>query len=144
VELRYVYGNTKKEALAKLADMQKRHEAGIPAGSTTLTVEMYLLEWLEHMKHRVRLMVDSMRSTEMSPRMVQWVHSTLRNALQHAFAEDLVARNVAKGVRIENPAQLIVIDPFSADEASTFLVRVREHRLYALWVLVLMLGLRRS
>jgi len=36
----------------------------------------------------VRIMVDDMRDAGMSPRMVQWVHSTLRAALQHAFAED--------------------------------------------------------
>lgn len=45
-------------------------------------------------------MVDDMRAAGMSPRMVQWVHSTLRVALQHAFAEDLVARDVARGVHI--------------------------------------------
>ncbi|MGI8815060.1 MAG: tyrosine-type recombinase/integrase [Pseudonocardia sp.] len=177
VERRYVYGRTKKEALANLAELQRKHEAGIPAGSTTLTVERYLFEWLEHMRHKVRpqtyigyesnvrlhliprigqkklgrlsvrdvrLMVDSMRSGDMSPRMVQWTHSTLRNALQHAFAEELVSRNVAKGVRIENPAKITEIKPFTADEAQTFLRRVREHRLYGLWVVVLMLGLRRS
>jgi len=177
VERRYVYGPTRKEAAAKLAELQKRHEAGIPAGSTTLTVEVYLLEWLAHMKQRVRpqtyagyennvrlhlvprigqkklarltvrdvrVMVDGLRGTDMSPRMVQWIHATLRNALQQAFAEELVTRNVAKGVRIETPAKVTTIEPFTAAEARAFLRRVRDHRLYALWVLVLMLGLRRS
>ena len=177
VERRYIYGRTRKEALAKLAELQKRHDAGVPAGSTTLTVEGYLLEWLAHMKHRVRpqtlagyennvrlhlvpsvgskklarhtvrdvrVMVDNLRESGMSPRMVQWVHSTLRNALQHAFSEELVTRNVAKGVRIDNPAKITTIEPFTADEARTFLRKARDHRLDALWVVVLMLGLRRS
>ncbi|HVL83208.1 MAG TPA: site-specific integrase [Pseudonocardia sp.] len=177
MERRYVYGKTRKDVAGKLAELQKRHDSGVPAGSTTLTVERYLLEWLDHMKHQVRpqtlagyennvrlhlvprigskklsrltvrdvrVMVDDLRASDMSPRMVQWVHSTLRNALQHAFAEELVTRNVAKGVRIESPTKITAIEPFTAGEARTFLQRVREHRLYALWVLVLMLGLRRS
>lgn len=92
----------------------------------------------------VRLIVDDLRDSGMSPRMVQWVHSTLRTALQHAFAEDLVTRDVARGVRIETPEKVTVIEPFTADEAREFLVKVKTHRLYALWVVVLMLGLRRS
>lgn len=58
----------------------------------------------------VRIMVDDMRDSGMSPRMVQWVHSTLRVALQHAFAEDLVTRNVARGVRIETPEKVTTIE----------------------------------
>ena len=92
----------------------------------------------------VRIMVDDMRDAGMSPRMVQWVHSTLRAALQHAFAEDLVTRNVARGVRIEIPEKITIIEPFTADEAREFLRKAKDHRLYGLWVTVLMLGLRRS
>ena len=177
VERRYVYGKTRKDTMQKLAELQKRHNDGLPAGSTTLTVERYLLEWLEHMRHHVRpqtytgyesnvrlhiiphigqkklgrltvrdvrLMVDNLRAGGLSPRMVQWVHSTIRNALQHGFSEELVTRNVAKGVRIEQPEKVTTIEPFTAEEARDFLRRARGHRLYALWVVVLMLGLRRS
>ena len=38
VERRYVYGRTRKEVVAKLVDLQKRHNDGYAAGSTTLTV----------------------------------------------------------------------------------------------------------
>lgn len=177
VERRYVYGHTRKEAMAKLAELQKRHDDGVAAGSTTLTVERFLAEWLTHLAHRVRpqtlagyennvrlhlvprigakklarltvrdvrIMVDDMRASGMSPRMVQWVHSTLRAALQHAFAEDLVTRNVARGVRIATPEKVTTIDPFTVDEAREFLRKAADHRLYALWVVVLLLGLRRS
>lgn len=177
VDRRYVYGRTRKEATAKLAELLKRHAEGAAAGSTTLTVEQFLREWLVHVAYRVRpqthagyennvrlhlvprigqkklsrltvrdvrIMVDDLRQAEMSPRMVQWIHSTLRTALQHAFAEDLVTRNVARGVRIETPAKVTTIEPFTVDEAREFLRKVRGHRLYALWATVLMLGLRRS
>lgn len=177
VERRYVYGHSRKEVVAKLVDVQKRHNDGYAAGSTTLTVEQFLSEWLSHVALRVRpqthsgyennvrlhlvprigtkklnrltvrdvrIMVDEMRDAGMSPRMVQWVHSTLRGALQHAFAEDLVTRNVARGVRIETPQKVTTIEPFTVDESRKFLRRVKDHRLYALWVTALMLGLRRS
>jgi integrase len=177
VERRYVYGRTRKDVVAKLVDLQKRHNDGYAAGSTTLTVEQFLGEWLSHVAYRVRpqthagyennvrlhvvpriggkklnrltvrdvrIMVDDMRDAGMSPRMVQWVHSTLRAALQHAFAEDLVTRNVARGVRIEIPEKITIIEPFTADEAREFLRKAKDHRLYGLWVTVLMLGLRRS
>lgn len=39
---------------------------------------------------------------------------------------------------------MTTIEPFPAEEARDFLRRARGHRLYALWVVVLMLGLRRS
>jgi len=48
VERRYVYGRTRKEVVAKLVDLQKRHNDGYAAGSTTLTVEQFLGEWLSH------------------------------------------------------------------------------------------------
>jgi hypothetical protein len=89
-------------------------------------------------------MIDNVRDGGMRPRMIQWIHSTLRNALQHAFSEELVTRNVAKSVRIEQPEKITAIEPFTSIEAHTFLLKVQRHRLYALWVIMLMLGLRRS
>lgn len=176
-ERRYVYGKTRREALQKLIELQKRHNDGLAAGPSGLTVEQYLLEWLNHIKHHVRpqthigyesnvrlhiiprigskrlvrltvrdvrLMIDDVRDGGMSPRMVQWIHSTLRTALQHAFAEELVTRNVAKGVRVEQPEKITAIEPFTLVEAHAFLAKVKDHRLYALWVIMLMTGLRRS
>ena len=177
VERRYVYGKTRRETLQKVIELQKQYNDGFPAGPTMLTVERYLQEWLDHIKHHVRpqtyigyesnvrlhiiprigskklvrltvrdvrLMIDNVRDSGMSPRMVQWIHSTLRNALQHAFSEELVMRNVAKSVRIEQPEKITAIEPFTSIEAHTFLHEVQGHRLYALWVIMLMLGLRRS
>jgi integrase len=177
IERRYVYGKTRRETLQKIVELQKQRNDGLPAGPTTLTVERYLQEWLDHIQHHVRpqtyigyesnvrlhiiprigskklvrltvrdvrLMIDNVRDSGMSPRMVQWIHSTLRNALQHAFSEELVTRNVAKSVRVEQPEKITAIEPFTSIEAHTFLLKVQGHRLYALWVIMLMLGLRRS
>lgn len=92
----------------------------------------------------VRLMVEKLRKAGVTPRTVQWIHSTLRAALQHAFREELVTRNVARGVKIATPAMGTTPPPSSPDDARRFLAAVAEHRLYALWVVLIVLGLRRS
>jgi len=51
----------------------------------------------------VRLMIDAMRDDNVGQRMVQYAHATLRAALEHAYREELVSRNVAKLVRVERP-----------------------------------------
>lgn len=92
----------------------------------------------------VRTMIDDMRASGMKPRSIQYVHATLRNALEHAYREEVVSRNVARLVRIEQPTKLKPTEPMTVDEARAFLDAVRTHRLYAMWTVILMLGLRRS
>ncbi|WP_255308092.1 tyrosine-type recombinase/integrase [Streptomyces marincola] len=67
----------------------------------------------------------------------------LRNALNRARREELVVRNVAELV------DMPTVDkherkPWSAKEAITFLGTARQHRLYAAFVVLLTLGLRRG
>jgi integrase len=78
-----------------------------------------------------------------SSRLVQQVHSVLRNALAAAVREELVGRNVAKLVKISGPAYK-VHRGLSADQASHLLKAAADDRLYALYVLALYLGLRRG
>jgi integrase len=92
----------------------------------------------------VRLMVTAMRKDGMRPRAIQYVHATLRAALEHACREELLTRNVAKLVRVEQPTKDDDVPPYSADEARIFLQAVRGHRLAAMWICMLLVGLRRS
>ncbi|MBY8879101.1 tyrosine-type recombinase/integrase [Actinacidiphila acidipaludis] len=68
---------------------------------------------------------------------------TLRNALNRAMQEEVVGRNVAALVDMPQVTKRKV-SPWSATEAIQFLRTARPHRLYAAFVLVLVLGLRRS
>jgi integrase len=79
----------------------------------------------------------------LSPRMVQFAHAVLRNALSSAAREELVTRNVAKLVRVSTPHYEVGqgLDPVTA---RTFLASIREDRLYALYLCAVILGLRRS
>jgi integrase len=78
-----------------------------------------------------------------SARTVQYVHAVLRSALQQAVREELIARNVAKIV--ETPTvQREEVRPLDAAEARLLLRAARDHRLYALWLLLVSTGLRRG
>ncbi|MFJ5708908.1 tyrosine-type recombinase/integrase [Streptomyces sp. NPDC093105] len=78
-----------------------------------------------------------------SARTVQYVHAVLRSALQQAVREELIARNVAKIV--ETPTvQREEVRPLDAAEARLLLKAARDHRLYALWLLLVSTGLRRG
>jgi len=92
----------------------------------------------------VRLMVDAMRTDGRNARSIQYVHATLRAALEHACREELVSRNVARLVRIEAPTPIKPREPFSAAEARKLLAAVAGQPHDALWSVLLMLGLRRS
>lgn len=71
------------------------------------------------------------------------LHAVLRNALEHAVREDLIPRHVAKQVRV-TPGPRDEPQPWSVEEAKTFLKAVRGDRWYALYAVALSLGLRRG
>lgn len=78
-----------------------------------------------------------------SARTVQQAHAVLRAMLSHAVREELLARNVARLVQAPTP-QHEEIQPWTDTEARRFLAASRSHRLYALFVIALALGLRRG
>lgn len=81
--------------------------------------------------------------SRLSPRMVQFVHAVLRNALQTAVREEIIPRNVAKLVTVSTP-KYGVNRGLTVDQARSVLKAARGERLYALYVLALCLGLRRG
>ena len=79
----------------------------------------------------------------LSPKTVRYVHTTLRRALRDAMADGLVVRNVAGQARPPRARQ-VEMHTWTAAEVGTFLASVREDRLYAAWLLLATLGLRRG
>jgi integrase len=79
----------------------------------------------------------------LSPKTVRYVHTTLRRALRDAMADGLVVRNVAAQARPPR-ARRVEMRTWTAAEVKTFLASVREDRLYAAWLLLATLGLRRG
>jgi integrase len=80
-----------------------------------------------------------------SERTIRDAWTVLRAALNNAVREELISRNVAALVRVPK-ARRHKVKPWSADEARTFLesARHRADPLYASYVLILVLGLRRG
>lgn len=80
-----------------------------------------------------------------SRRVVQAARDALRAALTHAVTEEEITKNVASLVKVPKPRRKR-IKPWSVVEAGRFLADAltREDPLFAAWVLVLCLGLRRG
>ena len=98
----------------------------------------------------VRQMVEALQTKPlsrgtgiMSDRTVQYVHATLRAALEQACREELIPRNVAKLVQasVRDAKQH---EPYPSEESKQLLIRAERHRMHALWVLLVMLGMRRG
>ena len=91
----------------------------------------------------VRLYLDSLKARGVGIRTIRYVHGTLRAALEDALREELLEKNVAKLVR---PPTLPRAErhPLQVEEIRTFLKANRDDRLYAMFVCLALLGLRRS
>ncbi|MBB4919095.1 tyrosine-type recombinase/integrase [Streptosporangium saharense] len=81
--------------------------------------------------------------SRLSTRMVQSVHAVLRNALESAVREEIIPRNAAKLVKVPVP-KYKVNRGLTVLQARAVLKAAKEHRLSALYVLALCLGLRRG
>jgi len=81
----------------------------------------------------------------LSRRTVMDVRSVLRAALNNAMNEELIAKNVATSIKLPSPRSRRG-QSWSVEEARRFLVSARDDgdRLYAAYVLILVLGLRRG
>lgn len=80
-----------------------------------------------------------------SARTIKDVRAVLRSALSNAMREEFVARNVAELVTAPEQRKRKVV-PWSSDEARRFLESARSDRdvMYAAYVLILVLGLRKG
>ena len=79
----------------------------------------------------------------LSARSVEHIHAVLRRALGQALKFGLVNRNVATLVDVPRPTRKEA-RPFSSDEARMLLAAIPEHRMEALYILCLAMGLRQG
>jgi integrase len=91
----------------------------------------------------VRTFVEILNEKGLGARMVQYVHAVLRNALESALRDELVARNVAKLVKVKTPTY-DVGRGLTIEQARRLLQAARGDRLQSLYVLAVYLGLRRA
>ena len=89
----------------------------------------------------------TLSSLGLTPKTMRNIHGVLYGALEDATRLELVMRNVANLVRPEAPAQnnnAKASQSWTAGEAAQFLAAARGDRLYALFYLLLSMGLRRG
>jgi integrase len=82
-----------------------------------------------------------------SRRVIEAARGTLRAALSNAMREELISRNVAELVKLPKARKRLMRgSSWTVDEARKFLESSRSDNdpLYALWVLILVLGLRKG
>ena len=91
----------------------------------------------------VRMYLDGLRRGGVGDRTVQYVHATLRAALEDAVREELIGKNVAKLVRVPRPA-VAEREPLSVDEIRSLLRAHRAQDLLPMLVVFALLGMRRS
>ncbi|MET7296591.1 site-specific integrase [Streptomyces griseoloalbus] len=82
-------------------------------------------------------------SKRLSPLTLNYIHSVLKSALEHAVREEEIPRNVARNVRTGTPRPRR-FEPLTADEARQLLNTTQGHRLHALFELALHTGLRKG
>jgi len=79
----------------------------------------------------------------LTPRTVQYVHTTLHKALKDAVSDGLVPRNVTEGIKAPRPKKKEV-NALSPDQAHAFLSAARGDRFEALYVVAVHCGLRKG
>jgi integrase len=92
---------------------------------------------------QVQALMTQMRASGISERTIQYMRAVLRRALNQAMKWDLVARNAAA---LTDPPRVRreEIQPWTLEQARTFVQSLDGNRLIALYALELTLGLRRG
>jgi integrase len=91
----------------------------------------------------VQTMMNAALKSGLSPRSVQYIHTTLRQALDQAMKLDLVERNVASLVDPPSVSRH-EITPFDQDQTLDFLKAIDGHRFQCLFLVALATGLRQG
>lgn len=98
----------------------------------------HLRTWLAELRQ-----VTSARGRPLSARTIQLAHATLRRALNDAVRDELIPRNPAMLVRAGSVPRK-TIEPLTRAEATALVAAAGDDRLYALWIVLMTLGLRRG
>jgi integrase len=91
----------------------------------------------------VQRLLNDLRRQGLAPRTIQYVHATLRAALNVAMRWELVQRNVASVVEPVSVKKREVV-PFTPEEARQILAAAKGHRLASFYTVAMALGLRPS
>lgn len=99
----------------------------------------------QHVQRLLETLAESgsRNGTELSSRSVQYAHTVLKMALQHAVAQGFIPRNPMAAMK-RPKARSKTMEYWKADEAAAFLDHVAGDRLRTMWLLFLARGFRRG
>lgn len=98
----------------------------------------HLRAWIVELRAKT-----TVRDKPLSARTIQLAHATLRRALNDAVRDEVIPRNPALLVQAGKVTRS-TIAPLTLAEAKTLLAVAATDRLYALWLVLMSLGLRRG
>lgn len=92
----------------------------------------------------VNKLINDKSKTDLSPTMVAYIRSVLRNALNQAMRWELVVRNAAAMVSLPKKKSDFEPKPLSREDAEAFLKKTIKNRDEALYSVALTMGLRQG
>ncbi len=167
------YGQTRKEAAARLRDALADQAKHLPIVPEKLTVAQHLARWLETSAKRtdpptqeryesqVRLYInpaigsvslaklDAARlqsfydGLKLAPATVRMIHSILHQALKTAVRQRLIQRNISEDVDLPR-SEDSEMKPFTEEEAQRFLEAIAGNRDEALYIVAMTTGMRQG
>jgi len=143
-------GQAHKQYLTRwLEDIVKRKNRPATYRSYEQLVRLHILPAIGEVlltkvtTQQVRAMLNAKQDAGLSSRTVQYLHAVLRKALNVAWKDQAVARNVAALV---DPPRVAAkeVQPLTTNEARAFLKAIQTDRLEALFTVAISLGLRQG
>lgn len=171
---KYVYSKSQDTARQNLNTIIKDRDDGKPITTTRAShLSEHLADWLErgkkrwdpqtyrsyemHVRVHINPVLGGVRLDAVDPVRVQrWIeglpvgsaaniHRTVRTALNDALRLKLIFTNPAKGLTVPKSGDSKDMHkPFESEEAAQFLKVAEDHRLFALWTVLLGLGFRQG
>jgi len=90
----------------------------------------------------LRVLYSKMRDAGLADTTIQTTHVIIKQALQQAEDDGIIARNPARAVKVK--VERKEVDSLTAEEVKQFLEANASHRLYPLWVFYFLTGVRRG
>lgn len=137
----YARHNTRLSTYASYESYTRSHL--VPAFSSVLLARLTPTHLRDFYSEKLRGGRMDGKAGGLSSRTVKYLHSIMREALQHAFEQGLVYRNVADAVKPPKGTRPQV-QVWNATEARTFLTMAQDAPYAPLWLVLLTTGMRRG
>jgi integrase len=172
---KWVYGDTRKEVVDKIRQIQQKHEEGLQLNADKVTLADFITKWLDEVSKQrnkpytykrykriaelhinpvlgnipitvlrpdtIQKHINKLSEQGKSPGSIRNIRAVLRIALNQAMRWRYINYNPATLVTLPR-MEKYEIKPLTKAEAQQFISIIKGHRLEALYLMTLLLGLR--